>query len=169
MDKRPKIKLELSPIDQFLEITGWFVLVVLISLAALSYFRLPETIPTHFNFKGEADEFGSRETIFALPFLGMVVFIGMTILNRYPHTFNYSVEITEENARRQYMLATRLIRYLKVAILLIFSLIVFTTLQTATGQADGLGVWFYLALIGILGIPLVFFTSKLLNGRGFSK
>ncbi len=165
MSKRPKIKLELSPIDQFLEIAGWFAFMILINLAILSYFRLPETIPTHFNFKGEADEFGSRDTIFTLPFVGAVVFVGMTILNRYPHTFNYFVEITEENAQRQYLLATRLIRYLKVAILLIFSLIVFTTLQTATGQADGLGVWFYLALIGILGIPTAFFTSKLLKNN----
>ncbi|SFE90355.1 DUF1648 domain-containing protein [Thermoflexibacter ruber] len=165
MKTKPKIELELSPIDQFWEIAGWVALVLLIGLAILSYFQLPETIPTHFNFKGEADDFGRKETIFILPALGAIVFIGMTILNRYPHIFNYSVEITKENAQRQYTLATRLIRYLKFSVLLVFAIITFVTFKVATGALTEIGTWSILVVIFLLVFPSIFFALKLKKSK----
>lgn len=165
MKTRPKLNLELSPTDQVLEIIGWFALVALWWLTLMSYAQMPDTIPTHYSLAGEADGYGSKETILTLPLIGTILFVGMTILNRYPHIFNYPTEITAENALKQYTNVTRMIRYLKLTILLVFSLIVFKTFQTATGQADGLGSWFYFALFGLLSIPSAFFVSKLLKSR----
>lgn len=165
METRPKIKLELSPTDQVLEIVGWFTLATLWWLTLMSYFKLPDTIPTHYNLAGQADSYGSKENILALPMVGTILFVVMTVLSQYPHIFNYPTEITAENAERQYTNATRMIRYLKVAILLIFSFIVFKTLQTATGQAEGLGNWFYVFLTGVFVIPMLFFVRKLLKSK----
>lgn len=163
MKTRPKLNLELSSTDQVLEIIGWFTLATLWWLALMSYSQMPDTIPTHYNLAGEADDYGSKETILALPVIGTVLFVGMTIVNRYPHIFNYPTEITTENAMKQYTIATRMIRYLKLVVLLVFLLIVFKTLQTSTGQADGLGSWFYFISFGLLSIPSAFFVSKLLK------
>jgi uncharacterized membrane protein len=165
METRPKIKLELSPTDQFLEIAGWFALTLLVGLALVTFFQLPDTIPTHFNVKGEADSYGSKASIFTLPLIGTVMFIGLTILNRYPHVFNYPTEITAENAPRQYANATRMIRYLKLAVVLLFAFLVFKTSSVATGKAEGLGVEMYMVIFFLITLPMLFFVSKLLKNK----
>jgi len=81
----------------------------------------------------------------------------MTILNKYPHVFNYQSEITDENALHQYTNATRLIRFLKLTIVIIFGLIVFRTIQNVSGNADGLGTWFLPLTLGMIFIPIIYF------------
>ena len=65
MNKRPKIELELSPSDKILEIIGWILVLGIWMLTLANYFKLPETIPIHFNGAGEADGFGNKATILA--------------------------------------------------------------------------------------------------------
>jgi uncharacterized membrane protein len=56
-----------------------FVALVILAIpfgyAAYVYPSLPETIPTHFNMKGEADGFGGRDTIFLGP--GIMSAVGL--------------------------------------------------------------------------------------------
>jgi hypothetical protein len=81
------------------------------------------------------------------------LFAGIRALNKYPHIFNYPTEITAENALRQYTTATRLLRYLKPMVVVIFFAIAQQTISTATGTSAGLGLWFLpVSLVGILGI-----------------
>lgn len=165
MKTRPKITLELSSLDQALEIAGWFALATLWWLALMSYFKLPDTIPTHYNLAGEADSFGSKNTIFTLPILGAVVFVGMTVFNRYPHIFNYPTEITAENAPNQYTNATRMIRYLKLAVVLLFAFLVFKTSSVATGRTEGLGIEIYVVLFFLITLPMLFFVRQLMKKK----
>lgn len=157
MNKRPKIELELSPSDKILEIIGWILVLGIWMLTLANYFKLPETIPIHFNGAGEADGFGNKATILALPIISTLLFIGLTILNKYPHVFNYPKEITEENALALYSNATRMLRYLKVIIVLIFGAIVFMTIQNVNGKADGLGTWFLPLTMAMIFIPMMYF------------
>jgi uncharacterized membrane protein len=126
-------------------------------LTITSYSNLPETIPTHYNGAGQADGFGGKATILTLPLIATILFIGLTVLNKFPHVFNYPTEITQDNAFRQYIYATRLIRYLKLIIVFIFGLIEFKTIQNANGEADGLGVWFLPLTMGVIFIPMIYF------------
>ncbi|MGJ8594111.1 MAG: DUF1648 domain-containing protein [Aquaticitalea sp.] len=160
MDNRPRLKLQLSPTDKMLEIFGGMSIVGIWSLALINYVELPETIPIHYNAAGEADGFGNKVNIFALPLVSTILFIGMTILNKYPHVFNYLKEITKDNAVHQYTFATRLIRYLKLTIVLIFGLIVIRTIQNANGNANGLGAWFLPLTLGLIFIPMIYFLIR---------
>jgi uncharacterized membrane protein len=164
-EARPKIKIELSSTDKLIEIIGWLTLITLWGLTVLNYSNLPDTIPIHYNSLGQADNYGNKATIFMLPVIGTILFVGISILNKYPHILNYPTNITTDNARQQYANATRMIRYLKFAIVLIFSLIVFKTLQTATGKSDGLGTWFLPLALGLTFIPMTFYLIKLFKTK----
>ena len=50
--------------------------------------------------------------------------VDLTVLNRYPHVFNYFGKITAGNARRQYRLSRSLITTLKLLIAVTFGWIV---------------------------------------------
>jgi len=160
MEARPKIKLELTTADKTIEIIGWLLIIAVWGLTITNYSNLPDSIPTHYNGAGQADGFGGKATILTLPLIATILFIGMTILNKFPHVFNYPTNITQDNAFRQYTNATRLIRYLKLIVVFIFGLIAFKTIQNANGEADGLGIWFLPLTMGLIFIPLTYFVIK---------
>ena len=157
MNKRPRIKLQLNQTDKILEIVGWISVFGIWALPLINYFDLPEIIPIHFNGAGKADGFGNKTHIFVLPIISTLLFIGLTILNKNPHLFNYSSEITKENALHQYTNATRMMRVLKLVVVLIFGLIVFRTIQNVNGNADGLGIWFLPLTMAMIFIPMIYF------------
>lgn len=160
MEERPKIKLKLSKVDKIFEIAGWLSIISLWGLTITNYANLPETIPTHYNGAGQANGFGGKETIWTLPLIATILFVGLTILNKFPHILNYPTNITLDNALRQYTNATRVIRYLKLIILVIFGLIVFKTIENANGKAEGLGIWFLPMTLGLIFLPLMYFVVK---------
>jgi len=165
MVERPKLKLELTTLDKTLEILGWTSILAIWVLAIINYTDLPGTIPIHYNGAGQADGFGGKATILTLPLIATVLFIGLTILNKFPHVLNYPTNITQDNALRQYTNATRLFRYLKLIIVIIFGLIALKTIQNAYGQTDGLGAWFLPLTLGLIFIPLTYYIIKTLKTK----
>ena len=158
--ERPKIKLIPTSADKLVDLLGWLILLLLWGWTFTHFSDLPDTIPTHFNATGEADGFGSKASIIGLPLIATLLFIGLTVLNRYPHSFNYPTAITQDNALRLYTLATRMLRYLKLVLVLVFGGIELLTIQHATGKAAGLGVWFLPLTLVLVFLPLIYFVVK---------
>jgi uncharacterized membrane protein len=165
MESRPKIKIELSATDRLLEIAGWLVLSLLWIITLFYYKNLPETIPTHFNAAGQADDYGSKPTMFLLPVLGTILFIGMTILNQFPQIFNYPVKITAENILKQYTMAIRMIRVLKLSILILFMMVAWLTNSTAFNGDGKQKIWFLPLMLGIIFIPLGFYIVRAFRNK----
>ena len=157
MNKRPRIKLQLNQTDKILEVVGWVSVFGIWALPLINYFDLPEIIPIHFNGAGKADRFGNKTHIFVLPIISTLLFVGLTILNKNPHVFNYPSQITKENAVHQYTNATRMMRVLKLVIVLLFGLIIFKTIENVNGNADGLGTWFLPFTIGLFISLTIYF------------
>ncbi|WP_068598143.1 DUF1648 domain-containing protein [Vaginella massiliensis] len=160
MSKRPKIKIELTTTDKLLEALGWIAVLGIWVLTATNYTNLPEIIPTHYNAAGQADGFGDKANILSLPIVATVLFVGMTILNKFPHVFNYLTEITIDNARQQYTYATRMMRYLKLILVVVFGLIALQTIRQADGQEKELGAWFLPLFLGLVFLPIFNYLIK---------
>jgi hypothetical protein len=81
------------------------------------------------------------------------MFLGMRALYPYPHLFNYTVEITPENAERQYRGGVKLLRAVNTLAIAMFAYLTYATIQVALGQQQGLGTWStWLFLAGIFGV-----------------
>jgi uncharacterized membrane protein len=160
LEGRPKLKIQLTPTNQVLELLGWGVLLALWVWTGTSYSNLPDTIPTHFNAAGEADGFGRKASIFGLPVIATLLYIGLTLLNRFPHIFNFPTPITQDNVLKQYTNATRMIRYLKLILVVVFAGISFQTIQQANGTGEGLGLWFLPLTLVLIFMPLLYFVVK---------
>ncbi len=162
---RPRIKLPLTVSDKRMEQAAVLCLVLLWGLTLFSFFTLPDIIPTHFNASGEPDDHGSKYILWILPVLGTLIYLGITKLNKYPHIFNYAVQITEENAAEQYTIATRMLRFLKLVVLVIFSHIVLSTYFSAMGITNGLGAWFLPLTAGLIFIPIIVMIVRSFRSR----
>lgn len=140
MSDRPKLKIELTTLDKITELVGWIFIIALWSMTIISYNQLPDIIPTHFNLKGEVDGYGEKWTILLLASLATFLFLAMTFLNKFPHRFNYLTVITKDNALRQYTIATRVIRFLKILMVAIFLLTTYQTIKQSNKSTDALGL-----------------------------
>ena len=157
---RPKLKLTLSSFDILMELTGGVLMILLIAYPLYHYAELPEVIPMHFDATGQPDRFGSKSSIWILPTVGLVIYIGLVILNRFPHIFNYNTEITQDNAERQYRLATTLLRIVNLAITLIFFYITYQSVQSAMSGQSGLGFMFVPFVFIVTIGPVIWYLIK---------
>ena len=155
MNKRPRLELKLNQTDKIMEIIGWIVLLSIWIFTLINYIDLPEIIPTHYNGTGNANGFGKKRAILILPTISTIIFIGITILNKHPHLFNYPDTITEKNALFQYTNITRMLRVLKLSIAIIFGVIIFKTVS-----GTKLGTWFLPFIISSVLIPIIYFINK---------
>ena len=51
-------------INRLLDIIGIALLIMLIVTTFIYWGKAPDMVPTHFNFKGEIDAYGSKNTLF---------------------------------------------------------------------------------------------------------
>jgi uncharacterized membrane protein len=82
--------------------------------------RLPARIPTHFNAAGQADGWGSPETLLLLPVIAAVLYLLMTWVARHPSAFNFPVRVTPRNRQRLEALALNMIAWLKTEVIGVF-------------------------------------------------
>ena len=164
---RPILKLKLTRTDYLLESASFLGLVATWIIAFIAYQSLPDIIPTHYGIKGQADDWGSKSTIFILPVISLVLIIGMSILNRFPHIFNYPVKVTEENALQLYRKGTLLIRIIKVIIVILFLFIEWRICDISGNNQ--FPVWFlFVVLIIPVILPVIMafiLTGKTLSGK----
>ncbi|MBK9486965.1 MAG: DUF1648 domain-containing protein [Chitinophagaceae bacterium] len=165
MEARPKIKINLTQFDKVLEIGGIILLVIMWTLAAFNYYQSSDTVPIHFNLSGQPDGYGSKMTHLLLPIIPTLIYFGLMQLNKYPHIFNYMTKITEENAKRQYTIATRMIRILKISLVLIFTIDILSALLMTFGVVNGLGAWSFPVTILILAVPTLYLIFQSLNKK----
>jgi uncharacterized membrane protein len=155
METRPKIQIKLSKLDKSLKLLSTIVLVVMFCLAVFVYLKSPNIIPSHFNASGKPDDFSDKSVIFILLFIGIFIYFGFNQLVKFPHIFNYPVSITKNNAERQYELATRMIRFLQLAMLITFTVIILMTYLINIGISNGLGTWFLPLFLFVINIPVI--------------
>jgi uncharacterized membrane protein len=161
---RPKIEIPLEPLDIIVDLISATLLILIILYTAINYSDLAETIPTHFNGKGEANGFGNKMYVWLLPVIGIITFVLLFVLNKYPHLHNYMVNITESNALKNYRLSTRIVRFTNVFVAILFACIQYMMVEQGKGNDIGFGSWFTPVIIGvsvILSIFIIVYQQKI--------
>ena len=158
-NQRPIIFLGFSPALVVVELAGAIAILVSILLIVQFWEVLPDRIPIHFGFSGLADAWGDKVTIWILPAVATVIFGVLTAVSRYPHTFKYPVRITQENARRQYLVGRSLLVWLKAEVCWLFAFVVRQQILVALGNAQRFSMELLLGIIvvilGTVGVYLV--------------
>jgi len=165
MEARPRIKIKPTPFDITVEVTAWMALIFLWVYLIMIYPGLPEIIPTHFGMGGKADGWGSKDSIFMGPGFATVLVIAMTILQRFPHKFNYLEDITIENAERQYTIGLRMVRVLKACIAVLFIIIEYTTGAAAVEDDTIDSKWLFIGIFVLVQLPLFYFLTQSLKKK----
>ncbi len=138
-------------------------IVILIGTFVYLYWVWPtisDNVPIHFNASGEADRWGSKGLLIVLPIINVILYAGFAILSKYPHVYNYVREITEENAHRQYLNARMLMSWIKLETVALFGYVEWGMIQAASGNEDGLGLWFVPVVIILVLSTVLFYAVR---------
>ena len=106
--------------DDFSKYYEFFAIIwiVLIWIYAVIVFRsAPPLVPVHINTKGSIDSYGTKENLFILPVLSIIIYVLLTFVSKLPsQAFNYLEEVTAANRDRLHHRAKLTIKLLKIIV-----------------------------------------------------
>ncbi len=152
-----------SPLDLTINVIGWLVFIGLGYYIYQNYSALPEEIPTHFNLTGGADATGPKSYLWLFYVVGLAIFILLTLTDGRPEKMNYPVSITEENREQLYEIGAGMLRFLKLAIVVLWSLIAHRTIEIASGVRDGLGNELLIVSVTLIFLPILYGIIRMLR------
>jgi uncharacterized membrane protein len=142
MNNRPKLSIVWTTLDKCLFASSIIILLAIWIFVVVVYAQLPNTIPIHFGASGKPDGYGGKSFLFLLPAIATILFVLLSALNKFPHVFNYAQSITAANAYKLYSSATRMLRWVSLAVVILIGYIVVLIYLNIIGLANGLGIWF---------------------------
>jgi hypothetical protein len=116
--------------------------------------RLPARIPTHFNATGEANGWGSRDTLWLLPVVQVLtcgLFLAVPLLGRrFPGSINLGTRrlsnFTPEQRERIMPLLSDMMGYMSILLGLLFSVLLRETIHAASSSHPHLSPWWELGV-----------------------
>lgn len=154
------MKTRLTIVDIIMEVLSFITVVGTTLYLIISWGSLPDTIPMHYNLSGEIDRWGSKGELIFLPVMMWIIYLGITLMQRFPQIWNTGVTVTPENRERVYRTLKYMVESLKLIVVVDFSLL---TIFSATGR--NLPVWFTFVFLGVLAADLVFWLVCLVRRR----
>ncbi|ELC8442432.1 DUF1648 domain-containing protein [Clostridium perfringens] len=152
-------------INKALDIIGFLLIISLSIITFIEWRNAPDIIPTHYNFHGEIDAYGSKNMLFFLLPIVVMLYIGLYVLARYPQVYNYAIRITDENKERQYNMASTLIRVLNIELVSIFTYIQLKQVASIFSETDKLSLWFLPIVLAIIFGTLAFYIYKSVKNK----
>ena len=141
-------------------------LLSLAALAALAFITingfygprpLPGRIPTHFDALGHANGWGSPRTLLFFPLFAAAMYLLLTIVSRFPSTFNYPVRVTETNRARLEPLAQDLLSWTKAEMLIFVAWMEFVMVQAARHAGNSIGPYAVFVFMAVLIATIIGF------------
>ena len=125
----------------------------------LQWGDMPAQIPTHFDFAGNPNAYGSKMTIWGLYAVGWVIWLIIFICSFFPRTWSIGVKVAPQNLGRAYAITfhfMHIINLLCVALLTYCLIAAITTAHAITAI-----FWGLLALVFIATAVMIFMLFRL--------
>ncbi len=162
---RPRIYIKKTKLDYFFESISIISLALTFIIIAYYWGKYPNSVAIHYNALGQADSFGSKWLLLILPLTALLTFIGMTYLNKFPHVFNFPVEVSERNAELLYKTGKRTISFMKMTVCLLILYINISQVSSMIFNRSGINVFIILFFILCLIVAPIFAAFKMSKTR----
>ena len=93
------------------------ILVLILSFLypLLKWNQIPDTIITHWGFSGQPDGWGPKGTIWIIPVFSLVLYLPLTIMERFPSIWNVPVRTTHKNQKWVYQNIKTMLILMKIS------------------------------------------------------
>jgi hypothetical protein len=165
-EKRPKLKIPLTWKDRTLILIATVPIVFVIIYLKINWNSIPEIIPTHFNFSGVPDSFGSKKSLFIIIGISTGMHVFMSILAKVPGCYNYPVSITEKNAEILYKIGRKIMILIDLEMSYMMSMLAWENIQTAMGRMYGVSSGVLFVIIGVMFVTIIYGIIRMIKVQG---
>jgi uncharacterized membrane protein len=154
------------------DVVAVLAVAVAVYMVVHAWAELPDRIPVHFNGRGVPDSWGGKGSLLIGPVIAITTGLLLTIVNHFPHTFNYLHTITEENAQAHYRLAREMMAMLRAAIAVLGAVMSWMQIEAArTGSTTAGSVGLVVATtvaVPFAALLIYFVRASRVDNRGAS-
>ena len=147
------MKIRRGKLDMILNLLCLILLIGITLWLTIFWDRIPDQVPMHYDFAGNINRWGKKSEMLLLPVMAWLLYLLLTVIERFPKIWNTGVTVTEENREWVYTSLLHLISTMKFIIVCIFTWLI---VQTPLGIS--LPGWFMivvlLAVFGNMGFWL---------------
>ena len=154
------MKIKDNKFDIFANTLSWLLLLGLSLYLIVSWDKIPQEIPRHYNGAGEADIISSKTSLVFTLAVAWILFIGITIIERYPQIWNTGVTVTENNRERVYRTLKGMINMIKLTLVVVFS---YTIINSSLGL--NLSPYFLPVFLILIFGTLIFYIVRLVKTK----
>lgn len=146
------MKLKLTRLQIGFCVLTWVIVAVTLLLTALSWNHLPEQVPTHYNFAGQADAWGGKGTVWFVPVV-MVIACGVVEVcaRLRPDHINIPVKVRPGHVVESYRMMRTMCFVLNAQMALTFFLIQLATLLGVPKLTQASFVVLFLMAVTVAG------------------
>ena len=158
---RDRKKKPITLSDRILELVAAAMAVLLLILTGVLYSQAPETVPTHFNFAGDADGWGGMDFYWIL---AAIMLVGMIICASAAYNrklVNLPIRLKEPVFYRQIGLICRMCRIMTITFGFIWLAVLLAMSASFIGMPEDVSVALIpLSVVLMLGV-VMFYTLKI--------
>lgn len=151
-----KLKLKKNKYDIVVNTVCVILLLGILVYLILNWNSIPDKIPGHYNAMGEIDRMGSKNELLVLLMISWLMYIGMTVLEKFPQAWNTGVTVTEENKERVYKVLKNMISTMKLIMVTNFA---YLTINSSLAMS--LSVWFLPVFLTLMLGSIIYYIIKL--------
>jgi hypothetical protein len=126
-------------------------------------------IPVHYDLNGEVDGWGGRNSLWIMPLIVLGVYIGLSIVEKYPKAINYPCKVTEQNATYIHRMGVQLMRHIKLFSTLLSAYMNNFAYAVAMGKCSGSSNFIIVLLIAGLCLSAVIYFGRMMLYEEVSK
>lgn len=146
-------------VDKLILVIGCLFVIASFFSVIIYYPELPDEIPIHYGLDGIPDDYDEKSSIWSLPVLSLLMFIGLHYLSKANIPINFNAKSVVKNASYHRKTHYRFIQILNSIIAFIFFFLTYKTVQIGLGNETDLGNYFiYIVVVGLF-TPIVVYIA----------
>lgn len=146
---RPARTFTTGPITRGLRAVSVLAMLGVTVWILVSYPNLPDTVGTHFDLQGEADDWGPKWSVLVLAAVMLLLSLPLIALSTRPRLFNYPTEVTASNAQAIYREGERLMVWTVLTMQPVYLGIAWSVILGGGGALIAVG------LVGMIGVVVI--------------
>lgn len=153
-------KIKKTPYRIVMNIICLLMIIGIFLYLIVNWGNIPDKIPGHYDFAGNVDRWGNKSELWICPIITVILYIGLSIIEKFPQIWNTGVEVTEKNREQVYGILRNMLVTLKGIMVAVF---VFITVYSKS--AKPMPIWFLPVFLILVFGAIIISIKKLLKAR----
>ena len=152
------MKIPITKAEKFASKFSWCIATALIVYTAIMWQQIPEQVPTHFGFSGQADNWGHKVFVCLLPLIYLGTLGLSLIVRKSPSLINLPFKLEGEAKEKGLELSYQMLAVVNLIIGVLFSYLTYEIIHL---EGKSIGSKIIPGFVLALGAVVIFYLRKI--------